>query len=466
VWLARAAITSGRPQSAAVAFEALVAELQASAGQEALELEAEIVNLVRMELSLRHLVPDWLTRFSRDAAGNSRFEPLARIHAASEALVRGEAAGPLADAIETLLPLVPPSDPFAFGVGLDSLIVSERYGTASRWLEVALDAARTIGFGTRIANLHTQRAAVALGRGAVGEAQLDSQTALELAGTEHFYAPRVVALALQASIERGELEAALELVECDRERLGRERLFVDEFLTSRGNLRIALGDLREGLQDLLRCRELHARYGTSRPAEWRASAARALAELGEQQQAQELAHHELELARAFGAPRALTRALRTAGSLTEGDAGLALLEEAVAVAGPSEARLELAYASADLGAALVSRRRRREGREILRLGIDQAVRCGAPALAERLRGELAAGGGRPPQLELTGLAALTPSERRVCDLVARDMTNREVAQSLFVTEKTVELHLTNAYRKLGIRSRFQLSSAIPAVTAN
>jgi DNA-binding NarL/FixJ family response regulator len=54
----------------------------------------------------------------------------------------------------------------------------------------------------------------------------------------------------------------------------------------------------------------------------------------------------------------------------------------------------------------------------------------------------------------------------VCDLVARDMTNREVAQSLFVTEKTVELHLTNAYRKLGIRSRFQLSAAIPAVTAN
>jgi DNA-binding NarL/FixJ family response regulator len=49
----------------------------------------------------------------------------------------------------------------------------------------------------------------------------------------------------------------------------------------------------------------------------------------------------------------------------------------------------------------------------------------------------------------------------VCDLAASDLSNREVAQKLFVTEKTVELHLTNAYRKLGIRSRFQLSSVIP-----
>lgn len=467
VWLVRSAITSGRPQSAAVALDALLGELEASAAERALQLEAEIVNLVRMELSLRHLTPEWLTRFTRDAAGDSRFAPLARIHSAAEALVRGEAAAPLADTIETLLPLVPPSDPFAFGVGLDSLIVSERYGAASRWLDLALEAARAIGFGTRIANLHTQRASVALGRGAVGEAQLDSRTALELAGTEHFYAPRVIAVAVQAALERGELETAEELVERDRERLARERLFVDEFLTSRGHTRLAQGDVREGVQDLLRCGELHARYGTSRPADWRASAARALAELGDQQRAQELAHRELALARRFGAPRALTRALRTAGSLREGEAGLDLLEEAVAVAAPSEARLELAYAYADLGAALVKRRRRREGRETLRLGIEQALKCGATALAGRVRGELGAGGGRPPQLELTGLAALTPSERRVCDLVARDMSNREVAQSLFVTEKTVELHLTNAYRKLGIRSRFQLSMVIPAgVTAD
>jgi DNA-binding CsgD family transcriptional regulator len=462
VWLARAAITSGRPRSAEAAFEALLGETQPAAEEATLELEAELVTLVRMELTLRHLAPEWLERFGRDAAGNGRFEPIAEIHAASEALVRGEQAAPLADRIEALLPHVPLSDPFAFGVGLDSLIVAERYTSASRWLDVALRAAHAIGFGTRIANLHTQRAAVALARGQVGEAQLDSHTALELAGTDHFYAPRVVAVAVEAALERGELQEAQALIERDSERLAAERLFVDEFLTSRGNLRIALGDVRGGLEDLLHCRELHARYETARPADWCAGAARALAELGQQPKAQELAQHMLAAARRFGAPRALTRALRTAGSVTEGDSSLSLLEEAVAVAAPSHARLELAYAYADLGAALVSRRRRREGREMLRLGIDQALTCGATALAQRLRGELKGGGGRPPPLELTGLAALTPAERRVCDLVARNMSNREAAQTLFVTEKTIELHLTNAYRKLGIRSRFQLSTVIPS----
>jgi DNA-binding CsgD family transcriptional regulator len=74
-----------------------------------------------------------------------------------------------------------------------------------------------------------------------------------------------------------------------------------------------------------------------------------------------------------------------------------------------------------------------------------------------------AGGGRRPRLELTGAGALTPAERRVCELAAAgDLTNRAIAQSLFVTEKTVELHLSNAYRKLGIRSRFQLAESLNA----
>ena len=109
------------------------------------------------------------------------------------------------------------------------------------------------------------------------------------------------------------------------------------------------------------------------------------------------------------------------------------------------------------------RRRRREGRETLRLALEMAQKCGAIALAERVRGDLGAGGGRPPRLERTGVEALTPAERKVCDLAAAELTNRQIAQTLFVTEKTVELHLTSAYRKLGIRSRFQLASIMPAV---
>jgi DNA-binding NarL/FixJ family response regulator len=142
------------------------------------------------------------------------------------------------------------------------------------------------------------------------------------------------------------------------------------------------------------------------------------------------------------------------------DEGLALMEEAVALTEHSPARLESAYALADLGVELIGRRRKREGREALRLALDRSLKCDATALSERIRGDLGAGGGRPPRLELTGIDALTPAERRVCDLAAGELTNRQIAQTLFVTEKTIELHLTNAYRKLGIRSRFQLAAVI------
>jgi DNA-binding CsgD family transcriptional regulator len=462
VWLARSAMASGEPQAASEALEAIEAELKRSTGNPALELEAEAVNLVRVELSLRRLVGTWLPRFAQRAAGHPGFEPAAQVHLASEQLLAGEPAGPLGDTIASVLPTVSPSDPFAFGAGLEALILAERYTTAARWLDLALQAAYAIGFGTRIANLHTQRAMVALRRGRVGEAQLDAQMALTVAGTKHFYAPRVAAVAIHAAVERGELQAAERVLGLDEQRLERERLFVDEFLTSRGDLKIARGEVREGLADLLRCQELHAAYGTARPAEWQAGAVRALTELGQRDRAEQLARDLLERARRFGAPRALARALRAAGHASGGREGLALLEEAVAVGRQGEARLELAYAYADLGGLLSQERRRREGREMLRRALELAVACGANALAERVRGEVGAGGGRPPRLEFTGLDALTPSERRVCDLAAAGLSNREVAQTLFVTEKTVELHLTNAYRKLGIRSRFQLSSVMPA----
>ena len=70
-----------------------------------------------------------------------------------------------------------------------------------------------------------------------------------------------------------------------------------------------------------------------------------------------------------------------------------------------------------------------------------------------MRTELYATGARPRTDALSGAAALTASERRVATLAAGGETNRDIAQSLYVTPKTVEVHLSNAYRKLGIRSR-------------
>ena len=87
------------------------------------------------------------------------------------------------------------------------------------------------------------------------------------------------------------------------------------------------------------------------------------------------------------------------------------------------------------------------------------MRCGRARLSAPAR-SCTRDRGDAPRTELTGRGALTAAEWRVCRQAADGRTNREIAQALFVTEKTVERHLSSAYQKLGIRSRFQLPSAI------
>jgi DNA-binding CsgD family transcriptional regulator len=144
----------------------------------------------------------------------------------------------------------------------------------------------------------------------------------------------------------------------------------------------------------------------------------------------------------------------------EGDDALPYLEEAAAVLEGSTARLEQAKALTALGRALRAARRPGDAREPLQRAIELAAVCGAERVGDVARGELAASGARPRRTALSGVAALTPSEDRVARLAADGMTNREVAQELFVTPKTVEVHLSNAYRKLEIRSRRQLAGVL------
>ncbi len=126
----------------------------------------------------------------------------------------------------------------------------------------------------------------------------------------------------------------------------------------------------------------------------------------------------------------------------------------------SPAKLEHAKARTELGAALRRANRRSQAREQLRQAVELATICGAAPLAARAESELLATGARPRRVALSGIESLTPSERRVAEMAAEGPTNREIAQALFVTQRTVEVHLTSIYRKLRISSRSQLAAAL------
>jgi DNA-binding CsgD family transcriptional regulator len=192
---------------------------------------------------------------------------------------------------------------------------------------------------------------------------------------------------------------------------------------------------------------------------WRSLGAESLSALGRREEAVALAAEEVPHARRWGGPRVLARSLRVAGTLA---ADLALLEEAEQLAAGSPARLEHAECLCALGTHLRLARRPTEAREPLRRALELASGSGARPLAERARTELHATGARPRTDALSGVMALTASERRVAELALDGATNKDIAQALYVTPKTVEVHLSSTYRKLGIRSRRDLAGALAA----
>jgi DNA-binding CsgD family transcriptional regulator len=194
---------------------------------------------------------------------------------------------------------------------------------------------------------------------------------------------------------------------------------------------------------------------------WRSALALAIGQQ-DPQEARELAQQELELARHVGADRAIGIALRVCGLLAGKRDGIELLEQSVAVLEGSPMQLELAHSLTELGGALRRAGARSTAREPLRRALDLATRCGATALAQRAREEAIATGARPRRPWASGVQALTPSELRVARLAAQHMGNREIAQALFITTKTVSDHLTSAYRKLNISSRDELATTMTA----
>jgi DNA-binding CsgD family transcriptional regulator/tetratricopeptide (TPR) repeat protein len=320
----------------------------------------------------------------------------------------------------------------------------------------------TLAFGA----VKVFRALALVWRGDLGEVEAETREALaagEVWGATARFARHAAAFLADSLMEQGRLDEAAAILAgtaSGEVPPGDTRsLFLGD---SARRLRLLRGDLAGGLEEMLEAGRRFDEVGHRNPAfiAWRSPAALALLQLGRRDEAGPLVEEEVELARAWGAPRALGAALRAAGLVAGGERGLELLEEAVAVLGSSPARLEHAKARTELGAALRRANRRAEAREQLRQGLELATICGAGSLAARAERELLATGSRPRRVALSGVESLTPSERRVAEMAAEGPTNREIAQALFVTQRTVEVHLTSIYRKLGITSRSQLDAAL------
>jgi DNA-binding CsgD family transcriptional regulator len=272
----------------------------------------------------------------------------------------------------------------------------------------------------------------------------------------------IAAIAAENLVQIEQLERAAELIDVD---FGPARdTFIEPFaLTIRGYVRYLLRRFDEAEADLRRTVALCDARGWQSPhtALQRLRLAEVLIARGERDEALELMEHDVRVATAAGLDGALGSALLIrANALEDGDEAIDLLREAVRVLEPTPYKLELGWALHDLGARMRVRGGRRDAREALARALDLAARTESTRLARGARAELEASGARPRRELLSGVEALTPAERRVAEMAAEGLTNREIAESLWVTQKTVEMHLGRSYGKLGIRSRRQLADVL------
>ena len=448
----------------AAAVELLVQAVEEAGDSDRESLQATLFTLAQMDPGTRMAVRPMLEQFLQRAARGESLDPRMHGCVALELMAAGQDLDGAVRSARAALQR-PPAAVYADAGRsqmISVLLYSDRLEEASAavraWLSVALEqgagpaAAITQGFASMIA-LYGGDVSPAI---TYGMQALAGTTSIWIAS---IYLPYVI----HGLIERGDLDQARAML-TERGLMAELWPFWPHNLVrhARGCLHAAAGDHAAAAADLLTAGEQAGYWGFVNPVimPWRSDVAPSLTVLGRRREAARLCAEELDLARKWGAARAVGVALRAAGVVQGGSAGIDLMTEAVAVLRESPARLELARALVDLGAAQRRAGARVAARDLLREGLDLAHRQGGLRLADRARRELVIAGGKPRRDAIRGRDALTPSELAVAELAVAGQTNRQIAQALFVTQRTVENHLTNAYAKLRISSRAELEAAL------
>jgi len=341
-----------------------------------------------------------------------------------------------------------------------TLAQADEAAMADRLLQAALDDARRRGSRLGFSLASGMRAYVHGRFGSLAEAQADAAEALATRPWPQWISlPVIVGVLVEVMVECGDLATAAALLrQHGLEGSGPETPPFQELLLSRIRLRLATGDVALAVEDALEV-ERQRDMGLVGPLGVAVTTLALLAG-GRHEEARERAARNLALARTWGAATAVGKATRALALAEGGEGAVEGLREAVATLERSPARLELARALIDLGAHLRRRGRKLAAREPLRRALHLTTAAGATVLADAALLELRAAGGRPRTRATSGVDALTAMERRVAEMATTGLTNRDIAQALFVTTRTVEGHLTHAYQKLGITSRAELGAAL------
>lgn len=411
-----------------------------------------------------------LQRYTREVEPDSPAGRLAAAIEARAAVVSGsaeEATEAAERALESNCTIFEEESEIASAMAVVLILtIADKLEPARRAADRALEIARERGATPDISSALALSGFVSWGYGDLVAAESDLRQAIELARLAELIPLQLMCAGALAEIliERDELDQAELILEETGTATGpvQQNGLTVVLLLARGHLRYERGEFAHVAED---CGTL-GRQGESlgiAPGPMVTGspmAARALVATGRGDEARELAESCLYYARRWGAPASLSHVLRASAAARGGTEEIELLQEAATMLADSPRRLQRTHALVDLGTALRRQNRRAEARAPLREGLKLARQCGAIRLAGRAREELQATGETVRHYAPIGVASLTPSERRVAELAASGMSNRQIAQSLFVTLKTVEAHLSAAYDKLDISSRRQLRAAL------
>jgi DNA-binding CsgD family transcriptional regulator len=455
---------SGRAADAVEVLRAVLGTLPATHDEDRLVLLVELVFIGGSDLEGHE---DARRTIAAEAARVTGRTPAERLVIAGGHVMRGDnPTDPAGAACQLLAQRLHRDFPGGFAVGsltfsaVAMLLNADALDDAERAMDVLRADAEQMVMPDMIAGALWQQAQIAYQRGDLTRCELEARGAIEVGG--EFARRLVTPWLVMALTEQGQLTEAEQMLGS----LGMlgpipATVLLTAMLGSRGRLRLAQDDPSRAVEDLAAARDRNAKWLMRRvEPPWQPLLAEALTRAGRGGEAAGEAEAYADLAANWGTRRALGHAARMRALVAPRHQAILLLEEARTHFAASHARLELARCLTDLGARRRAAGERRAARAILRDAHDAAHLCHATALCDRARAELLLAGGRPRPPAGAGAGALTPAERRVAQIAATGATNREIASRLYLSPKTVEMHLRSAYRKLDLPGRSGLATAL------